>query len=270
MKLVNAGVHTGDSTSTFPAVTISNNAITAVKMVNAGVFTGDATSTFPAITIGALAITNSKVANTTLTLGSKVADTPAINTVFAGASSGGAAVPTYRALVDADMPTRLAGGGTQAFKAHGMIYSNATPGGTAADTTEDTMQTYTLPASSFNVNGQCIRIHATGTCVSTANALTLRVYFGSTVIHTITLTASLAGLWVVDATAWRVASNSQWCDSASQKSLTASSYTPEMNSITNAQTDTSTIVIKITGQEATTGTLNSITCKSISIWFSNE
>lgn len=71
-RLVNAGVFTGDATSTFPALTIGNAAITAVKMVNAGVFTGDATSTFPAITIGAGAITNSKIANTTIDLAAKV------------------------------------------------------------------------------------------------------------------------------------------------------------------------------------------------------
>lgn len=47
----NSGVFTGDATTTFPALTIGNAAITAVKMVNAGVFTGDVTTTFPAITV---------------------------------------------------------------------------------------------------------------------------------------------------------------------------------------------------------------------------
>lgn len=51
VKMVNAGVFTGDAVSTFPAITISNNAITAAKMVNGGVFTGDVTTTFPAVTV---------------------------------------------------------------------------------------------------------------------------------------------------------------------------------------------------------------------------
>ncbi len=62
-KLINAGVFTGDATTTFPALTIGAGAITAAKMVNSGVFTGDATTTFPALTIGAGAISLSKMAN---------------------------------------------------------------------------------------------------------------------------------------------------------------------------------------------------------------
>jgi len=50
-SMPNAGVFTGDATSTFPAITIGNGAITAVKMVNAGVHTGDAAGTFPTVTV---------------------------------------------------------------------------------------------------------------------------------------------------------------------------------------------------------------------------
>jgi len=76
--LPNAGVFTGDATTTFPALTIGNNAITAIKMVNAGVFTGDATSTFPAITIGAGAITAAKMVNSGVFTGDVTTTFPAI------------------------------------------------------------------------------------------------------------------------------------------------------------------------------------------------
>lgn len=52
--------------------------VTAVKLVNAGVFTGDATTTFPALTIGASAITTSKINNgavDTTKIGSGAVDT---------------------------------------------------------------------------------------------------------------------------------------------------------------------------------------------------
>lgn len=62
-RMVNAGVMTGDCTTTFPTCTISAGAITAAKMVNSGVFTGDAATTFPALTIGNAAITLAKMAN---------------------------------------------------------------------------------------------------------------------------------------------------------------------------------------------------------------
>ncbi len=53
-------------------VKILNANVTAAKMVNAGVFTGDCTTTFPAITIGNLAITNAKIAASTIDLTAKV------------------------------------------------------------------------------------------------------------------------------------------------------------------------------------------------------
>ena len=87
-KMVNAGVFTGDATTTFPALTIGNGAITAAKMVNAGVFTGDATTTFPALTIGNGAITAVKMVNAGVFTGDATTTFPAVTVSKIGGSTG--------------------------------------------------------------------------------------------------------------------------------------------------------------------------------------
>jgi len=67
--------------------------------------------------------------------------------------------------------------------------------GTGANTTEDTLMSYSLPAGTLAAANQGIRVTAWGTGVNTANVTTLRCYFGSTVVVSKVLTASQANTW---------------------------------------------------------------------------
>lgn len=74
---------------------------------------------------------------------------------------------------------------------------------------EDDMFTFSVPASTLVTTGAAIRIRAWGRTANNANAKTLKVYFGATVILNVALTASIAGYWSVEAFVSRVSLNSQ-------------------------------------------------------------
>ena len=72
-------------------------------------------------------------------------------------------------------PTALANVG-------GRIHSGTTVGATTAVTTEETLQTYTLPADALSVDGKGIKLSFSGITADTTSTKRLRVYFGSEVI----------------------------------------------------------------------------------------
>lgn len=67
-KIINGAIETDKlATDAVTTAKILNANVTAAKLVNAGVFTGDATTTFPALTIGAGAIDTGKLATDSVT-----------------------------------------------------------------------------------------------------------------------------------------------------------------------------------------------------------
>src|SRR5579862_5290229 len=64
----------------------------------------------------------------------------------------------------------------------GLINIQPAAAGTGADTTEDTLYTYTLPANAFSSPGKAVRIRVWGTTGATANNKTVKVYFGASVV----------------------------------------------------------------------------------------
>jgi hypothetical protein len=52
-----------------------------------------------------------------------------------------------------------------------------------ADTSEDTLQSFTIPASAVAV-GKTIRITAAGTCAANGNTKTMKVYYGASLVAT--------------------------------------------------------------------------------------
>ena len=58
--------------------------------------------------------------------------------------------------------------------------------GTDANTNEKDLWTYNLPAGSLNADQKGVRITAWGTTAANNNSKTLKVYFGGTVVVTMT------------------------------------------------------------------------------------
>lgn len=154
-------------------------------------------------------------------------------------------------------PANQAGLSTSAFNPEGVLSVNTTSTGNGADTTEDTLLTFSLPAKALSANKKGIKVRAWGTTASNADNKTIKLYFGSEVITTPTAATSGKG-WELELEVYRTGSSTQVVFGNGQVDVTP--VTPLIT--TGAETDTATITIKVTGQ-AGTGNANDIVAKGL-------
>ena len=99
----------------------------------------------------------------------------------------------------------------------GVLHSIVSSVGTAADTAATDLHTYTMPAQTMITNGDILIVKCMFTTAANANAKTMSLYFGSTVLATITGTLNAQDL-VMESTITRYAT-------ANQLSITTNYYT---------------------------------------------
>lgn len=113
-------------------------------------------------------------------------------------------------------------------------------------TGEDTLISYSLPASTLFQNGAGVRITAWGTAANVAGTKTLKTYFGTQVIATDSLTASQVDNWKVVATVWRTGLSAQEYESEFLQSGTITQTILERG--TSTQDQSTALTIKCTGE----------------------
>lgn len=148
------------------------------------------------------------------------------------------------------------GTGTGVGALSSVLDSQFTPVGNTADTNEDTLMTYTLPGNSLTTNGWSVRLTAFGTGVNTANATTLKCYFGSTITDTLVLTASQANVWRVVYDVIRIDATHQTAFGTIVQGGTVTVTKAENTA--PAETLSGNVVMKCTGQRGTSSTSNSV------------
>lgn len=155
---------------------------------------------------------------------------------------------------------RLNGNGLRQM---GLIFTLAASTSTGANGTETTLSTFSLPANSLDVVGRRLHIHATFLANTTGNNKTYKVYFGSETISSGALgsngTTANADLWVV-----KTAANTQIVSGA----MTVGTAVITGVSLAGAETDTSAITIKATGQNGSS-VLGDISLTDFEIEFLN-
>jgi len=153
--------------------------------------------------------------------------------------------------------------GTTVLREHGLngrmpTYRATSTVGTGNDTTEDTLQTYSIPGSTLKP-GMRVRITAFGQFAANGNTKTVKAYFGA------------AGGWVWAASAaynglpWRAVAEIEITAANTQSYSSSggpSGQTPSVQAGTATETDTSAIVVKVTGQNGTAST-NDVTCQGM-------
>lgn len=154
-------------------------------------------------------------------------------------------------------PAIAAGQGGSTVNPEGVLFVNLTSTGNTADTTEDTLLTYTLPAKTLSATNKGLKIRAWGATAANADNKTMKLYFGSEVITTPTAATSAKG-WELELEVYKNGTNTQVVFGKGQVDLT--NVTPLVT--TGAETDTSTILIKLTGQ-AGTANANDIVAKGL-------
>lgn len=158
-----------------------------------------------------------------------------------------------------------AGAGSETFKPAGVINADTTAGLTTAVITEETLITYTLPASSLNTNGKAIRLRVAGQCAANTNTKTVRLYFGTTVLISNDITTAPNNQsWEFEATIIRTAATTQKCMSRG----TVANVNQTSTYTGSGQTLTGNVVIKVTGQNGV-ATASDITAQFLHVEFLN-
>jgi hypothetical protein len=133
----------------------------------------------------------------------------------------------------------------------------ATSVGNGADTTEDTLQTLTIPALTLMVPGDRLRICANGVFTGSTDVKNARVKIGSTNLLIMTAQTSTQTNWYCDVELIKTGPNTQFIRGAGQVNNVASAVVAASGSFI----DTGALTLTVTGQNNTTATANTITCR---------
>ena len=138
----------------------------------------------------------------------------------------------------------------------GMLNNQIADVGTTAVTTEETLQTFTLPANGLGTNGQAVKVTCNFTTGATANGKSVRLYFGTTKYGTLAQAsnAQTGKLQLVIVRTGAATQKVYGSGMAGTASITpvAEAYTSATDSLTAG------VIIKCTGQNSAAPTANDI------------
>lgn len=142
------------------------------------------------------------------------------------------------------------GAGGATFRNGGNIYTNQSASGilSANTTSENTLDTYSLPANSLDVPGRQLSISAFGSFGNTTHSKTVKLYFGSELISSGAQTITTG--WSLSMVVQKDAANSQIIGAQNVSGSVHGGCTTQ----SGAETDTAAITIKVTGQTGTAAT----------------
>jgi hypothetical protein len=142
-----------------------------------------------------------------------------------------------------------------------LLYQTSTSVGNGADTTEDTLQTFVVPAGKLAAVGDRLVIELSGTMAASTDSRTSRVRLnGGSNIGGITGTTVNHTQWVNRVVIMKTGSNTQSVVS----NATVSAAPLGLVSLLTV-TDTAAITITVTGQNNTNSVAGSITCRYMTV-----
>jgi hypothetical protein len=143
------------------------------------------------------------------------------------------------------------------------LYNPVAIVGNGADTTEDTLQSYTLPANTISAPGDQIIIEAAGTFGGTTDNKVLRVKMGAINFTGLTAAAAVITSWWYRVVVTRTTANNF------RTSITYMMTNQAIGVITGGPTTGETIdsLIVVTGQNNTSAAAGSITCNYLNVTF---
>lgn len=178
-----------------------------------------------------------------------------------------------------------AGGSTATYRDGGgnlSVQVNATGQGNGADTTDDVLATYQLPASAMNAAGRQVTVNFAGKFAANANNKRVKVWWGTT---TQTLGAAVAGGTLVadsgvvttnaggfsgsvNITKYGALGSNTQIASGAQIVAGATHTGTQVPALLTA-TESGPINITITGASSTTGAANDVVGQMLEVTFSN-
>ena len=158
----------------------------------------------------------------------------------------GAAAFRVRTLYLGASVQLLMGTSTASTSIIGAANVNTTAVGNVGAGTDDLI-TYSLPANAMTTATKGVRITAWGTTANNVNAKTVTLNFGGTAILTNALTASIAGVWRIEADVFSTGASAQDAIAQLVTTGTAGVALNDVEFTTMTETSTGAIVIKCTG-----------------------
>lgn len=178
----------------------------------------------------------------------------------AGLSGGEAnAIQDQATGVGGSAPPSLGGG---SLNPNGNIFSFFGSVGNGADTTEDTLKTFSLPANALDAVGRAIYIYAWGSYANNTNTKAAKLYFGSETVAA--ATGNNVG-WALEMVVGKSGANAQQINGQLVTGTTHGGTTTQ----SGAETDTAAITIKVTGQDSTSANANAIVLNGLYINYMN-
>jgi hypothetical protein len=165
-----------------------------------------------------------------------------------------AAITTVNAQLTAGAST------TGQFGGEGNLSCQASSAGVgnAADTTDDVLFTYTLPANALDQAGRALTITACGKFAANGNNKTVKLWFGATtVISTGVVTDNATG-WQLQAEVTKFGAANSNTQIAQGQQIHGTTHGGVNVPVTPTETENGPIVIKVTGASGTTGAANDV------------
>jgi hypothetical protein len=190
---------------------------------------------------------------------------PVATTVWSGRGGNGSGctlnlswntTATTLALQPSGGPTTV-GGTLSGPMISRTLYATGTLVGNGADTTEDTLQSYTLPAGALANVGDRIRITAGGTFAGSTDSKVARVRFGPSASQASNGTSASATSWEITYDILKTGSNTQTTNSKGLTNNSAITVTSGLATVT----DTAAITITVTGVNNTNPVAGSVACR---------
>lgn len=145
------------------------------------------------------------------------------------------------------------------------LYASYTLVGNGADTTSDVLQTYTLPANTLKNVGDRLLIKAGGTFAGSTDSKTALLLFGGGVVTSLTVNTAGQLTWRMEAEICKTGANAQTLCGVTM----GTNNTVAANTVASSRTDTASIVVTVNGQNSTTATASSITCRYFTVDYIN-
>lgn len=133
--------------------------------------------------------------------------------------------------------------------------------GNGADTTDDTLFSYTLPAGALSMVGQALSIRGFGTLANNANNKRASFFFGAGRIGSTNIITTANVSWLIRLTVFKTGPSTQFLVSETM----VSSITSNVVCRAVSETDTAPIVIKLVGASTTTGAANDVVANGMTL-----
>ena len=178
-------------------------------------------------------------------------------------------MPATQALALQDQETGLGSVATPPSQGGGSINPSGNSfeffgsAGNGADTTEDTLKSYSLPANALDAVGRSVYIYAWGSYGNTPGTKAAKLYFGSTSI------AAATGQNVGWALEMVVGKSGASVQQISAQNITGTAHGGVTNTANAANTDTAAVLIKVTGQNSSSSNANTIVLNGMYVTYSN-